>query len=191
MSRHIALCLLAALCLLTAGCILSLHPLYTKDDVVFEPKLVGAWVKDDESWEFERDGEKNRYNVLYVVEGEPGRFEGHLVRLGQFTFLDLMPKDPDAEKNKFYNHCLLPTHTFIKLSLEGDDLRLAAPDMDRVKKLLDDEVRIAHEEVEQRLVLTAPTREVQEFILFCAGDGKAFGEPATFRRKRPAGAKKG
>ena len=29
------------------GCVLSLHPLYTEKDLIFEEKLLGTWAKND------------------------------------------------------------------------------------------------------------------------------------------------
>ena len=35
-----------------AGCIPSLHPLFTEDDLIFEPKLLGTWAKSKETKEW-------------------------------------------------------------------------------------------------------------------------------------------
>ncbi|MBI3044618.1 MAG: hypothetical protein HYY78_17510 [Betaproteobacteria bacterium] len=47
------------LSLTLAGCVFSLHPLYTDEDVVFDPALIGAWVQGNagNTWEF---GKGNR-----------------------------------------------------------------------------------------------------------------------------------
>ncbi len=45
---------------LLAGCVpvMSLHPLYTDKDVIFEEKLLGTWLDDpnspDTAWQFKR-----------------------------------------------------------------------------------------------------------------------------------------
>ncbi|MHC4244422.1 MAG: hypothetical protein ACYSU4_18605, partial [Planctomycetota bacterium] len=74
--------LLAAL---LGGCVpvMSLHPLYTEKDVVFEERLLGRWVDDPSSpetiWEFSRIEEPNNaYNLLFSdEEGKKGSFVAH------------------------------------------------------------------------------------------------------------------
>jgi len=88
--------LLAAL---LGGCIpvLSLHPLYTEEDVTFEEKLLGTWVDDPEdpktTWEFSRaEAKEKAYKLIYSDdEGKKGSFEVHLVKLENRLFLDVFP----------------------------------------------------------------------------------------------------
>ena len=79
--------LLAAL---LGGCVpvMSLHPLYTEKDVVFEEGFIGEWVDDPNSpettWKFSRiEGQQNAYSLIFSDdEGQKGSFIAHLVRLG-------------------------------------------------------------------------------------------------------------
>jgi hypothetical protein len=38
------------------GCVLSLHPLYTENDLIFEEKLLGTWAEEGSkvTWQFKR-----------------------------------------------------------------------------------------------------------------------------------------
>ena len=65
--KRFALVLLLTL----AGCVFSLHPLYTDEDLVFDPALVGTWAQDNSgnTWEF---GKGNRNNYELVIRESDG-----------------------------------------------------------------------------------------------------------------------
>ena len=51
------------------GCIPSLHPLFTKKDVFFEPQLVGTWAGEDakDNWQFRPSITSEKlYEVVYT-----------------------------------------------------------------------------------------------------------------------------
>ncbi|HUW18074.1 MAG TPA: hypothetical protein VMW16_02095 [Sedimentisphaerales bacterium] len=112
------------------GCVpvMSLHPLYTEQDVVFEEKLLGVWVDDsnrpDTTWEFRRpDTSKKEYELIFSdKEGNKGVFVARLVKLKDRLFLDVHPDqfpsgEKEAEKMKLpYNaFFFVSIHTFIKI----------------------------------------------------------------------------
>src|SRR5205809_2041484 len=68
------------------GCIpTSINPLYTGQDLVFDPALIGVWTGEGDSketWTFEKAG-VTEYKFVYTEEdGKTGRFEAHLLKLG-------------------------------------------------------------------------------------------------------------
>jgi hypothetical protein len=112
------------------GCVpvMSLHPLYTEQDVVFEEKLLGRWVDDsnepDATWEFRRPDESKKEYELIVSdkEGKKGIFVTHLVKLKERFFLDVYPKefpcdteDPNKTDWHFNAFFCIAAHTFIKI----------------------------------------------------------------------------
>ncbi len=172
---------------LVLGCVPSLHPLYTEKDVTFEPILVGVWSEKDktDTWTFTKSGD-NAYELTITEEGVPGKFEAHLVRLGEMLFLDLYPEEPDIKPN-FYKIHLLPVHTFyrIRIDKEKDVLGIAGMNPDWLEEAIDSKkVTIAHERLvkgnETTIVLTASTKALQEFVVKNAAE--AFGEPAELHR---------
>ncbi|MEI8078575.1 MAG: hypothetical protein WCH61_02965 [bacterium] len=67
-----------------SGCIPSVHPLYTEQDLIFDPLLVGEWVDKDgkETWTFTKSAEKT-YTLRYIDEkGKTGDFVVHLLQVG-------------------------------------------------------------------------------------------------------------
>ena len=189
--------LLAAL---LGGCVpvISLHPFYTEEDVVFEEKLLGKWVDDpnepDTTWEFNRIEEpKNAYKLVFFDdEGQKGSFVVHLVRLQNKLFLDVYPSElpweiEDESKlelpyNSFF---LIPVHTFIKIDFNGPQLKMWLTNEDEMEKLLEEEPdAVKHTFIEDRLILTASTKELQNFVLKYADDKRVFkGEVALVRKK--------
>jgi hypothetical protein len=175
---------------LALSCVPSLHPLFTAKDVTFDPTLVGTWSEKDktDTWTFTKSGE-NAYGLVITEEGVPGKFEAHLVRLGEMLFLDLYPEEPDI-KNTFYKIHLIPAHTFYRIWIdkEKDVVRIAGMNPDWLKENLDEKkITIAHERIGEdagagNIVLTAPTKDLQEFVVKHAADG--FGEPGELHRQK-------
>ena len=187
------------------GPVMSLHPLYTEKDVVFEERLLGRWVDDPNSpettWEFNRIEEpKNAYNLVFSdEEGKKGSFVAHLVSLRSVgtpgksrLFLDVYPSEPPWETedpNKLelpYNYFfLIPVHTFIKIDFNGPQLKMWLTNDEDMEKLLKEEPNaVKHTFIEDKLILTAPTKELQDFILKYADDKRVFKGEIVLGRKK-------
>lgn len=189
--------LLAAL---LGGCVpvMSLHPLYTEKDVVFEERLLGRWVDDPNSpettWEFNRIEEpKSAYNLVFSdEEGKKGSFVAHLVRLQNRLFLDVYPSEPpweieDPNKLELFYNCffLIPVHTFIKIDFNGPQLKMWSTNDEDMEKLLKEEPNaVKHTFIEDKLILTAPTKELQNFVLKYADDKRVFKSEIVLVRKK-------
>jgi len=202
------------LVVLLAGCvpIVSLHPLFTGEDIVFEKKLLGTWVDDandpEITWEFARleedetdalpEGLQDRIESLYRLkltddEGHGGSFVATLVRLNGRRFLDIFPDkfpsgEPDVEKMKLvYNaFFFLRLHTFVRVDMIGKRLQMRLTDDEEFAELLEAEPNaVRHEVVEDRPILTAGTKELQAFVLKHADDEKLFPNEVVLQRKKP------
>jgi hypothetical protein len=108
------------------------------------------------------------------------------VQLGGFLFLDTQVEGPEMINNDFYRMHFIPGHIFSRVRLEGDNLSLAMLDPDSLKKMIEEKkADIGHELFgDDGIVLTAPTAELQKFMLKCAGDTEAFGEPMKLKRQK-------
>jgi hypothetical protein len=184
------------------GCVpvLSLHPLYTEKDVVFEEKILGKWFDEEEetihTYEFSRLEEPPKtYKLTYTDdEGRKGLFEAKLVKLEDKLFFDIfteqLPCDiEDANKAEwFYNAFLLiPAHTFVKVDFTEPKLKLALTDDEKMKELLEaDPNAVKFESIDDKAVLTASTKELQKFVLKYADDERLFPTKINLVRKRTA-----
>src|SRR3972149_838104 len=172
--RSIKILILLGLVIFLTGCVPSLHPLFTDKDLVFDPALVGTWVDEDGKniWEFQKSRE-NAYELVYTENEEPAKFQAHLLKLGDFLFLDVFPEEPEM-KNGLYKGLLIPAHGFSRIWMEGDLVRLAYLDPDWLKQMIDKKkVKIDHDFIDQSIILTAQTEDLQKFAVKYAEDVKA------------------
>ena len=181
--------------LLLAGCIPSIHPLYTSKDVVFDPLLVGGWFEKDNSnrWIFESAGDSS-YKLVYYENGVFGEdstktiseFEVHLVKLEDHYFLDFYPGNNDhLPMSTLLAATLLPVHTFAKLVYDDGQFDLSFFSSQWLEQSITDKtIKIAHEKTSNQIVLTAPTKELQEMVLQNVDNREAFVEPTTLMKTK-------
>ncbi|MBW8039881.1 MAG: hypothetical protein FVQ85_07785 [Planctomycetes bacterium] len=180
--------LISSLVLLLGGCIItSLHPLYTDGEVVFDEKLIGKWSSENDIWEFRPD-EGQRYKMRVLSGDKQGHFVAHLVRLKDMMFLDVLPAElPEEFKyNEYYMLHLIPTHSFMKVNQIEPKLQLLQMDVDEVSNMLKADPNILkHEVIEDRIVLTAQPKELQDFMLKYADTEDLFSDPLELTRREP------
>jgi hypothetical protein len=166
------------------GCVPSLHPLYTEKDRTTESDLLGTWTQGEnkDSWEFE-SGADESYVLTYTEKGAAAKFRTTLVQLGEHLFLDLYPSEDAELKNELLKLHLVPAHSFARLRLKGDTLELAMMDNDWVRgKLARKEISVPHEVLDDGIVLTASTPQLQEFVTSFASDPAAFPKLIVLKR---------
>ncbi len=201
---------------LLAGCgpILSLHPLFTKETVVFEEKLLGTWLADpnkpEDTWEFARleadaverlpaelGGQAQKcYRTNIVDKGRKGSFVACLVKLQDRLFLDIWPdkfpsgeQDPNSMKLAYNAALFLPIHAFVRVNSIGDQVKLHLPEDDGLKKLLKAEPKaVKYDMFGEESVLVASTQELQAFMAKY-GDERLFPYDVTLK-KGPGGTTK-
>ncbi len=173
-----ALALLSPLCACGAG---SVHPFYRSSELVFDSALVGIWA-DSSSGEravFSADG--GQYQITYSVpapaigmavntDRKQAVFVGRLFRLGEGIAMDVSPGTlPDSVSRTVPNEywsLMLPLHTVFWLMHRDNRLAFTSLEPDSLKAYLRRHPQaIGHALVDSTLVLTAPTRELQSFVL--------------------------
>jgi len=182
--RIINLLIITFLSLALSGCVVSLHPLYTEKDLVFDPNIEGTWVQEGEGnlWTFKKSGDKE-YQLIYREKEETAVFRANLVSLKKYRFLDLFPGKPELG-NEFYKCHFIPAHSFLKVQMENGKLKLALPRYQWVKNMLEDQkLSIPLEQVDDRIFFTASTEQLQQFMLAIADEKEAFDEPAILNRQ--------
>ena len=151
--------------LVLTGCVVSLHPVYTQGDIVFEPALVGRWAEGPDVFQFEKAGDRT-YQLTYTDEsGASGRFTAHLLKLDGDLYLDLFPEDPELKENDFYKMHIVAAHTFMRVKQISPRLQMAFMDYDWLDQLLKKTPEaLKHEKQEDRVIITASTKELQAFL---------------------------
>ena len=163
-----------------SGCVPSLNPLFTDKDLIFDTTLLGDWKNKEEKWSFEKNGD-NKYKLTHLDNGNQATFSAHLVKINDFTFLDISPLDLKS-KNYLYEAHLFPVHTFSKIEIEKEQIVIRMLDPDMLEKAINDKkVEIAHvKSQDDRILLTASTKDLQIFV---QSELELFGEPLTLKKE--------
>ncbi len=190
--------------------VMSLHSLFTEENIVFDEKLLGTWVDDPNSpkgtWEFKRVAdsaqkdwelpppkkpEKAYKLLLSNEEGAKGSFFAHLVKLEGRLFLDVFPSQLpcaqlDPKQDWVFNTVfLIPGHSFAVIDSIEPQLKIRWTNEDEMEKFLKEQPNaLKHELVEDKIVLTASTDELQKFVLKYADDKRIFPAEAVLTRKK-------
>jgi hypothetical protein len=235
--RHAKMLIPLVLVLLATGCgpVEWLNPCFKEENLVLDPALVGTWNAQDGNGVLRlRVAGDKAYELLDTeipadnAEPEQSKYEAHLVRLGDYLFLDLLPEAlrvkpgsytlplaPSAEGTPSqpdwvkvgdglyaslvqgqevseasreagsYEVRLSQAHWVFRVWLDGSRLRLADLSEDWFKEAVDGgRVHIGFDRIDDTLILTASTEEIQAFLLEFAGDELAFPEDdaAEYRR---------
>lgn len=147
----------------------AIHPLYTTQNLVSDLPLEGTWTANDgEVWRIQKSGDG--YDVTAVDARDSmsvSRYNVHLLRLQDSEFVDVTGKsDPDVG---------IAGHLFAKIRLEGDDLHVAFVNESWLKEMVDAGLAPQSTPGEgHQIILTAPTSELQKFILLHAADPGAW-----------------
>ena len=173
---------ISGLLMMLSGCeLVSIHPLFTEKDVVFEPALVAAWLHEDGSELVFRQEGTSGYKLAYKENKDKSaeQFEARLVRLESHLFLDVWPEVSTLQ---------IPGHYFAKVRLRDNYLELSFMDTDWLRDMIRASAPVAHEVTRRgsepgQMILTASTKDLQSFVLRLAAEPKAFGEPGLFKRR--------
>ena len=167
--------------LLSTSCVPSIQRLIEEGDAVEEPRLVGTWV-DGKGGDYRRlpAGEttdesrlvlKAREDRAYDMEvlDEDGTVdETYIVRVARFssgTFLEMVPADKACWDVNSDLVRYVRTSNFYRIKLEGDVLHYEFFDTDWLKKKLDSHaINLPHVVVDDNVVLTASSKQLQRFV---------------------------
>jgi hypothetical protein len=181
---------LVAVAALIAACVPSVNPFYTDKDVITDPRLLGAWEESDktnnpETWMFE-DAPSNAYTATYTEnDGKTGKFEAHLFKIADTTFIDLTPAECNYATNQTFliNASMIPGHLLMRVKVSADKLTVATINPDWLQKFLEKNPNaIAHRIDHDAIFLTAETGALQKFILKHSGTNELFGEDGDYIR---------
>jgi hypothetical protein len=167
---------LAAALILT-GCdspaLLSLDPLVTDQDAVFDATLLGTWGTSEgkDLCIFRRSGEKG-YAITYVSDNSARQFTARLFRAGEASMLDLTPESSDDFQ--------IAGHAVVRIWAEGGVLRWAYLDTEWLRKQASQ--LLPNRADEKRVVLTGPGSAVRAFVAKFGVDDKAHGETTAWQR---------
>lgn len=174
----------------TSGCLPpTLRPIYREDQLVFEPLLLGSWREEEsaERWTFTAHDPRSYRLEHRDDKGRTGEFDVHLVHLGGELFADLYPMDVEEDLNGLMALHLLPMHTFARVQVTEEELRLSMMDRDWLDDYLaDNPTALAHERLDHCdddcEIITASTEDLQAFAVRHLGTEGAYGDWDVMKR---------
>jgi hypothetical protein len=170
---------------LLLGCVPSLFPIYSVEDLVFEPALLGTWSErgEDETWTFSAHDPLS-YRLAYKDEnGREAIFVAHLVAISGRRFLDVFPRELDENTNDFYAFHFLRTHSFYLIEQVEPHVRISYMEPEWLARHVEEHPTvIQHERIDDQIVLTAATGVLQEFFVKHVETPGAYAEPTDLFR---------
>lgn len=183
--RNVTVLIVAVASLALAGCyVQTVHPLYTEDNLTFDPGLAGTWLDANEPGgaTLIEAADNNAYTVTFTGEDSDAKYEAHLVQLGESVYLDICPAEPSQQKA---GDDFLPLHHLFWIQRDGDELRVAGIDFEWLEKQIDaGEIDIQHFRYDGRIILSEEAEELQQSIMNLASARNAFEEFSAFRRAK-------
>jgi hypothetical protein len=187
MRKHVVIVMIAAAWVFS-GCIPSLHPFFDEKDLVMEPGLTGEWQEkgsdEPEVWRFEPAEDRSYKLTTTDKENKQGDFTAHLFKLEQHYFLDLVPSDCSyaADQADLVAFAMFPGHLLLRVTQFEPELQIAGFDYEWLQEHLEANPKaLAHHKEGDRIVLTAETRALQQFVLKHLNE--LFEEPGVMIRK--------
>ena len=179
--KRLVFCVAVGLFVLTScGPPVSVFPLSTEENCVAAPELIGAWVGDPDAFLriSEIEGKKGLKASWHDENECPAEFEIHATRLGDQLFWDFVPSENQRHQadNDVLEYHTLPLHSFARVDLQGDKLKLVFMDIE----WLADESKsgnlgIAHVMFDGKVpMLTASSEDLRAFVAANASNPEAF-----------------
>ena len=132
--------------------------------------------------DFEGDAilfEKGSYKIKVHTEGKNEFYLVHMAQIDDKIFMDVEPLS-EANSNTFSDN-FIPAHTFFKIDLIGNQLDIASFDLDKLSELFEsNRVRLRHEKVNDRIVITAKPKEIQAFYAQYSKRESVFNQPDKY-----------
>lgn len=193
--KKISSFLLAVCLLMLAGCgLTTLHPIFTPGDLIMDTHLLGKWENEKTWYRFDPASQIALEDIpeklqkfsskFYLLTTDKGRNLAFLIKIGDHHFLDVYPIESEAEKavDEFFKMHKVRMHTVHRLDYDNpSSFRLQNFEDGYLKDLIrTKQLRIAYTNVknsdtnEEDIVITASTKELQQFLSKYGSDMKAY-----------------
>ncbi|MDF2190801.1 hypothetical protein [Paraflavitalea sp. CAU 1676] len=206
MKKLLTASILVAMIMLS-GCLSALYPLFTEKEIVFDPKLLGAWKGDSEGEiytfqqgtpelfkELPADLRKLSTKAYFLTvsdtkyDEDAQRYYVFLARIGKHLYLDYYPAFVESQQEyaTIYRKSFVRMHSFYRLNPESnrDSMSMVRFAEGYLKDLINKkQIRIRHEKrIDGSYVITAPTEELQQYVLKYGDVNDAYTDKQTFNR---------
>ena len=158
--------------LTACGDLLSLHPIYTAQDKVFDPAVEGRWESEDDTLVVSKTGDAYEFTLLgkKVPKASPREYEAHLLDIKGVRFVDMIPAAALG-------------HMFAKVRVADEKLYVAFFDSKwLIAKIPHENAEVAHNETMP--VVTLSTAALRKLVAQYAQEPKAYDKEQVFHRQK-------
>jgi len=193
---------------LLSGCLTTLHPIFTENDLSYEPRLLGSWKTETQGKpgraiitnlatenSVELPGnivsiKQKGYLITYEDKdgNNTGQYIAFLARIGKHLYFDYFPADKkEVEKlDDFFLAHFVKMHTSYRVDISKDGgFELTQLEESYVTKLIEEKkIRISHEiDADGNTIITASTKELQEYLIKYGDEPEAYRSDKTIFTK--------
>ncbi|NVK83189.1 MAG: hypothetical protein HWE21_02645 [Cytophagia bacterium] len=138
-------------------------------------------ISNEMAFGFER--KKEQYFMSVVNGSSRQGYVATVTKIGEDLFLDLSAAEGDQSEKNYGSRVWFPVHTFMKIEISENKLRLIQFDYEKMNKLFESNlVRLRHENVDGSILLTAQTSEMRKFLDKYSDDESVFEEVETYSK---------
>lgn len=182
MKTKIVLNLLLLMTGISSCTVFSVHPLYDEASELTDKRLPGTWMSEDSSTFVNIKTMGKGYDLTRWEKEDTLWYEAHYVKIGENFYFDLYPLDKKPYSiDDIMMRNFLPVHSFLKIELTDNKVSALLFDEDKMIDLFrQNRIRLRHEMLDDYVLITASTKDLQKFILKYSADKEVFEEPEIF-----------
>ncbi len=146
--------------------VLSLNPLFTEQTAMLIPEIENGYSSRDDNFSVTLKQLGDNFYMLQQGNATNAiQYEATFVFVADTIFLDLVPKLPDTLGDNDYRWQLMATHSFYKVKILNDTLRLAGLSYRFFyNQLIKNKSLLSYSSVGGGILLTVSTKELKQFI---------------------------
>ena len=170
----------ALLLIFLSSCLNTLYPIFTEKDIVFKPELLGKWNNKEDVVQITSLAKESGIELPakisaikdkgYLISGDDEKYIVFLARIGKHLYFDYYPVGSEVQQkaDEFYMQHMIKRHFSYRVDIINKDrFELSQLDGDFLENLINQKkIRIRHEiNSDGSIIITAPTEELQQYIL--------------------------
>jgi len=179
----------ALLLIFLSSCLNTLYPIFTEKDIVFKAELLGNWNNNKDVVQITSLAKESGIELPekisaikdkgYLINSDDQKYIVFLARIGKYLYFDYYPLESEVQQkaDEFYMQHMIKRHFSYRVDIINKDrFELSQLDGDFLENLIKQKkIRIRHEiDGDGSIIITAPTEELQQYILKYGDDPGAY-----------------
>jgi hypothetical protein len=172
------------LLIVLSGCIVSLNPWLSDKYETQDYTIQGSWEESDgnDRWVFLAD-KGNGSSLLHNEDNKLAEYSVKTFEIGHWSLMQLFPKRPES-LNGFNRLHLVRAYGLYLYRVNSDSLLISTMEpgiLESIEKA--DESDLCYKEIDDRLVLTSETTDIESFLLHHITADSLWSDPSLMLKK--------